>query len=200
MGDQRSSHLSSSKASPHSLVPLHKAWAHTHTLSLSLSSHLSSSKASPHSLVALPEVLGVLGIVLQAQVVQAPLQVLRPQPCSFQAAALPAQQAHKACNTHCKLQIDAVPDGMWGSGFEGQVEEQFGGGNVMHGCIPARLAVHRNTKRSCTCHAVASLCKGLSGNPSLPALRKHVSPQQVKLSTLTMIPKQGAASPSSMRR
>ena len=70
----------------------------------------------------------------------------------------------------------------------------------MHDCILAHIAAHGNTRRSCTCHAMASLCKGLSGTPSLPALRKHLSPQQVKLSMLTIIPKQGAASPSSMLR
>ena len=83
--------------------------------SLRQPSHLSSSKAGAHSLVPLHEGLGMLGIVLQAQVVQAPLQVLWPQPCSFQAAALPAQQAHKACNTHCRHQEAGVPDGMRGS-------------------------------------------------------------------------------------
>ena len=53
--------------------------------------YLCSSEAGPDSLVPLDQDLGMLSIVLQAQVVQAALQVLGPQSCSFQAAAVPAQ-------------------------------------------------------------------------------------------------------------
>ena len=66
---------------------------------------LSSSKAGSHSLIPLNQGLGVLGIVLQAQIVQAAWQVLCAQPCSFQAALVPAQQADKACTAQSAVRL-----------------------------------------------------------------------------------------------